>query len=115
MRIFKTRTLATAACNSGKVKIAGSRIKPSHHVKLGDIIQVTRGVVKGQYLVVKEAEKRMSAKLVEEFMEDLTPEEELMKAKVAFSQRVSTRGKGQGRPSKKERRQMDKQRRELNG
>ena len=108
VRIYKTRALATEACGGGKVKIDGTAVKASRNIQPNDIIQVRKGVVKYVYQVKKIAEKRMGAKLVVEFMQDVTPEEELAKLKSSQKQPIQTREKGQGRPTKKERRIMDK-------
>ena len=108
MRIYKTRSIATKACAGGKVKIDGNTVKASRMVRKGDIIQVRKRVIKYEYKVLKIAEKRMGAKLVPDFLEDITPEEELDKLESAHKQPLQTREKGQGRPTKKERRVMDK-------
>ena len=108
VRIFKTRAMATEACVGGKVKINDTAVKASRKIQAGDVIQVRKGVVKHIYCVLKIAEKRMGAKLIPEFLEDLTPDDELAKLKSAQKQPIHTREKGQGRPTKKERRMMDK-------
>ena len=108
VRIYKTRSIATESCAGGKVKIDGNKIKASRMVRKGDIIQVRKRVIKYEYKVLKIAEKRMGAKLVPDFLEDITPEEELDKLESAHKQPLQTREKGQGRPTKKERRVMDK-------
>ena len=108
VRIYKTRSIAAEACAGGKVKIDGNTIKASRLVRIGDIIQVRKRVIKYEYKVLKIAEKRMGAKLVPDFLEDITPEEELDKLESAHKQPLQTREKGQGRPTKKERRVMDK-------
>ena len=108
VRIFKTRTLASEACARGKVKIDGTAVKASRNIKKNDIVQVRKGVVKYLYKVRKNAEKRMGAKLVPDFLEDITTEEELAKLKSAQKQPIQSREKGQGRPTKRERRMMDK-------
>ena len=108
VRIFKTRTLASEACARGKVKIDGTAVKASRNIKKNDIVQVRKGVVKYLYKVRKYAEKRMGAKLVPDFLEDITTEEELTKLKSAQKQPIPNREKGQGRPTKRERRNMDK-------
>ena len=108
IRIYKTRLLATKACSGGKVKIDGNTVKASRMVRKGDLIQVRKGVIKYEYKVLKIAEKRMGAKLVPGFLEDITPEEELVKLESSHKQPIQTREKGQGRPTKKERRVMDK-------
>ena len=107
VRIFKTRAIATEACSGGKVKINETAVKASRKIITGDLIQVRKGVVKHIYCVLKIAEKRMGAKLISEFLEDLTPDDELAKLKSSQKQPVHTREKGQGRPTKRERRMMD--------
>ena len=108
VRIFKTRAQATEACAGGKVKIDGTAVKASRKIQAGDVILVRKGVIKFMYKVLKIAEKRMGAKLVPDFLEDITPEEELTKLESAQKQHIQTREKGQGRPTKRERRIMDK-------
>jgi ribosome-associated heat shock protein Hsp15 len=108
VRIFKTRSLASDACAGGKIKIDDTAVKASRNIMHNDIIQVRKGVVKYLYKVRKIAEKRMAAKLVPDFLEDMTPEEELAKLQSAHKQPIQTREKGQGRPTKRERRNMDK-------
>ena len=110
VRIFKTRSLASEACSGGKIKIDGSAVKSSRNIVQNDIVQVRKGVVKYLYKVLKIAEKRMGAKLVQDFLEDMTPKEELTKLQSTHKQPIQTREKGQGRPTKKERRVMDKMR-----
>ena len=107
VRIFKTRALATEACAGGKVKINDTAVKASRKIITGDLIQVRKGVVKHLYCVLKIAEKRMGAKLVPNFLDDITPEEELAKLKSSQKQSIQIREKGQGRPTKRERRMMD--------
>ena len=108
VRIFKTRSLASDACAGGKIKIDGTAVKASRNIVQNDIVQVRKGVVKYLYKVRKNADKRMAAKLALNFLEDITPEEELAKLKSAQKQPIQTREKGQGRPTKRERRMMDK-------
>ena len=107
VRIFKTRAMATEACSGGKVKINETAVKASRKIITGDLIQVRKGVVKHLYCVLKIAEKRMGAKLVLNFLDDITPEEELAKLKSSQKQSIQIREKGQGRPTKRERRMMD--------
>ena len=108
VRIFKTRSLATLACTGGKVKIEGHTVKSSRMILPGDIIQVRKGVVKYEYKVIKIAEKRMGAKIVLDFIQNLTSEKELAKLKTAKVMPTQKRENGKGRPTKKERRMMDK-------
>ena len=107
VRIFKTRAMATEACSGGKVKINETAVKASRKIQAGDVIQVRKGVVKHLYCIMKIAEKRMGAKLISNFLNDLTPDDELAKLKSAQKQSIHTREKGQGRPAKRERRMMD--------
>ena len=108
IRIYKTRSIATEACAGGKVKIDGNTVKASRMVRKGDLIQVRKGVVKYEYKVLKIAEKRLGAKVVQEFIEDLTSEEELAKLITAKVISNKKRENGKGRPTKKERRIIDK-------
>ena len=108
VRIFKTRSMASEACAGRKIKIDGTAVKSSRNIKKNDIVQVRKGVVKYLYKVRQIAEKRMGAQLVPEFLEDITPKEELTKLESAQKQPIQTREKGQGRPTKRERRMMDK-------
>ena len=108
VRIFKTRAISTDACNSGKVKIDGKSIKPSRAIKLNETITVQKGIIKFVYNVTGLIEKRVSAKIASENVNDLTSEEEKFKIKAASAQSMATRDKGIGRPTKKDRRNIDK-------
>ena len=107
VRIFKTRAQATEACAGGKVKIDDTAVKASRKIKPGETLLVRKGVIKYMYKVLKIAEKRMGAKLIIDFVEDLTSDDERAKLKSSHKQPLQTREKGQGRPTKKERRIMD--------
>jgi len=108
VRIFKTRAQATEACAGGKVKIDSTAVKASRKIKPGETLLVRKGVIKYMYKVIKIAEKRMGAKLIIDFVEDLTSDDERAKLKSSHKQPLQTREKGQGRPTKRERRNMDK-------
>ena len=108
VRIYRTRLLATEACSGGKVKINGLSVKASRKIQSGDQIQVRKGVVKHEYKILKIADKRMSAKMVSNYLNDMTPEKELEKLKIAKTIPNHKREKGKGRPTKKERRSMEK-------
>ena len=107
IRIFKTRSEATDACNGNKVKIAGVSAKPSKLVKVGDIIEVRKVSVTYIYKVLALAEKRMGAALVPAHAENLTPQEELNKLQIPRETIVMSRDRGTGRPTKKDRRVID--------
>lgn len=107
VRIFKTRSIASDACNKGRVLINGAQTKPSKEVKGGETITVRKPPVVYSYKVITILKSRVSAKLVPEYIEDNTSVEELDKLKVnetLFFQR----DRGTGRPTKRDRRVIDK-------
>ena len=107
IRVYKTRSEATDACKGGKVKVNGSDIKPSKVVKLGDMITARKGPVTYTYRVLDLIDKRQGPKLVPNFAENLTPEEEIAKLRTPVETFFLKRDRGAGRPTKKDRRQMD--------
>ena len=107
IRVFKTRSDATDACKGGKVRINGADIKPSKNVRAGDVISVRKGAVTYTYRVIAVIDKRQGAKLVPQYAENITPEEELAKLKAPVETFFLKKDRGSGRPTKKERRQMD--------
>jgi ribosome-associated heat shock protein Hsp15 len=108
VRIYKTRSIASDECRKGRIIIKDIQVKPSRIVLKDEIITVKKPPVVYTYRIIEPIENRVSAKLVEKFIEDLTPEEE--KTKLDIRQAVGTvyRDKGTGRPTKKERRLIDK-------
>ncbi len=107
VRIFKTRNQATEACKKGRILIREQPVKPSRVLRINDIIQVKRPPLIYSFKVTGLLAKRLSARLVKDYIEDITPELELEKLKVRETFFIS-RDKGSGRPTKKERRTMDK-------
>lgn len=107
IRVFKTRSDAADACNGNKVKLNGVNAKAAKAVKPGDTIEVRRGSALLSYKVVRLSESRMGAALVPDFAENLTPREELEKLRPPKETIVLQRDKGSGRPTKKERRQLE--------
>lgn len=109
VRIFKTRTLATSACKTGKVKIAGKNLKPSYLLRRGETLEVRKDGFNLTFLVVDLLNKRVSASLATPCYENLTPEEELNKYKDWFVGKglPERREKGAGRPTKRERRELE--------
>ena len=107
IRAFKTRTDATDACKGGKVKIAGVNAKPSKEVKPGDILTVKKGSVTYTYKVLQPLERRVGAKLVPEYALNLTPAAELEKLRAPVETSFITRDRGAGRPTKKDRREIE--------
>jgi ribosome-associated heat shock protein Hsp15 len=108
VRVYKTRSQASEACRKGKVLIDEIPVKPSRILKVGDIIVVRKLPVVYTYQVIKLLEKRVSAKDVKTYCEDLTPQAELDKLKKDHITIVFKRERGAGRPTKRERRLMDK-------
>lgn len=108
VRIYKTRSMATEACRSGKVKIGGQEVKPSREVKLEDEVAINLGPITKTLKVTGLIERRVSAPLAAENYEDLTPEEEYERAKIARETNFEKREKGVGRPTKKERRIIER-------
>ena len=107
IRVFKTRSDATDACNGNKVKIGGVNAKPSKAVKAGDVLEVRKGPALMTYKVLKVAENRMGASLVPEYAEDLTPDHERAKLHAPHETIVLQRDRGAGRPTKRDRRQLE--------
>ena len=107
VRIFKTRSIATEACRGNRISIDNTSVKPSREVKIGDIISIQKERMKMTIKVINIAEKRMGAPLVKDFMEDLTPAEEYDKNKLIGSGNFESRDRGIGRPTKRDRRNID--------
>tara|TARA_Y100000739_G_scaffold174330_1_gene152038 strand:+ start:741 stop:1136 length:396 start_codon:yes stop_codon:yes gene_type:complete len=107
VRLFKTRGLATEACKRGKIKLNESQAKAAKSIKLGDIINIRQSPMIRSLEVIGLTERRIGAKLVENFAKDITPKEEWDKFYKSKSNRTESQNKSQGRPSKKERRLID--------
>jgi len=107
IRVFKTRADAVDACRGSRIKIDGHSVKPSREVRQGDTIVVRKGAVCHEYLVLMPVDRRQPAKDVPLYVRDVTPAEELKKLALPAETVVIYRKKGTGRPTKKERRQLD--------
>lgn len=107
IRVFKTRTLATEACKAGRIKLGGQNIKPSHEVKVGEIYSISKGAERKVIKVTGLLENRMDAKTVVNFFEDETPLEQTNQFKSMFHAPVLKRDRGTGRPTKRDRREID--------
>lgn len=108
VRLYKTRSLATDACRMGRILINDSTLKPSRAIEGNEIIVVRKPPVTYTYRIIKPIENRVSAKLVINYLEDLTPDSEKIKLEIRKSTPAAFRKKGTGRPTKKERRVIDK-------
>lgn len=107
VRIFKTRSIATDACKKGRVAVGGTVVKPSRMIHVGDIVSVRKPPIEYSFRVIQLLGSRVGAKRVEEFMQNVTPREQY---ELLELQRVSGfvgRAKGLGRPTKKDRRDLD--------
>ena len=108
VRIYKTRSLAANECKMGRILINNNPVKPSRMIGYDESLTVKKPPVTYTYKITGLTENRVSAKLVSNYLEDLTPEEEKMKLDVRKAGPVSFRKKGTGRPTKKERRIIDR-------
>jgi len=107
IRAFKTRSIATEACKAGRVKLEGNNLKASHLVKLGEVYTLQKGSDKKIIEVTQLLGKRVDAKTAINFYKDLTPFEETYAYKSQFYNTHLSRDKGTGRPTKKDRRDID--------
>lgn len=107
VRIYKTRTDATDDCKGNKVRVGGVPAKPSRPLKVGEVIEVRRGPIQYTYKVKSLLEKRVGASLVPNYLENLTPQSELDKLHSPTETFFVKRDRGAGRPTKKDRREMD--------
>ena len=107
VRIYKTRSLATEECRKGHVSIGNIPVKPSRMVHVGEILKVRKSPITRTFRVLQLAEKRMSASLTMAHFEDITLPEELELLDMQKNMRWITRDPGTGRPTKKERRDLD--------
>ena len=107
VRIFKTRSLASDACRSGKVKILDQVVKPSREIKIDEVISISLPPITKTVKVLLVTGNRVSAKLVPGIMEDLTTEAEYQKLKRLNVANFEFRDRGIGRPTKRERRDIE--------
>ena len=113
VRIFKTRSQASDACKKGRVLIDDTQIKPSRVIKIGEVVFIKRPPVTYQFRVKGLLGKRQSAKVVVDYVEDITPEEEKLKLDIKRFTGFEIRDKRVGRPTKKERRLIDDLKRKI--
>lgn len=112
MRVFKTRTIATDACKKGRVSMGGNPVKPSRTIKVGDTIDVRKPPITYTFSVLKLTENRLGAKLVPEYLENLTPQSQYDLLEMTRISGFVDRRKGLGRPTKRDARDMAKFREE---
>ncbi len=107
VRLFKTRTLATTSCKEGKVRVNDTIVKSSRNLKIGDKVTIRKQGTFFSYKVLDLLEKRVGAKLVENYIINITPQEELEKHRLKQLAQKAYRAKGEGRPTKRDRRLLD--------
>jgi ribosome-associated heat shock protein Hsp15 len=106
-RIFKTRTIAAEACKKNRVLMGGVNVKPSRMIRQGDVIQVRKPPVTYSFKVLELTERRMNAKLVGNYLENVTPPEQYELLEMNRVSGFVDRAKGSGRPTKKDRRELE--------
>lgn len=106
-RIFKTRTIAAAACKKGQVSMKGAQLKASRTIKAGDVVDVRKPPVTYSFRVLQPIEKRVGAKLLPDILENITPPEQYELLEMNKISGFIGRAKGTGRPTKKDRRNLD--------
>ncbi len=107
VRIYKTRTVAADAVKMNRVWVGGAWVKPSYDVKVGDVIDVRKGHITFRFRVLELVTGRQPAREVARYAENITPQEELDKLTVPRETLFISRDRGSGRPTKKERRDID--------
>lgn len=107
VRLFKTRSQATEACRSGKVRVDGQIIKPSRELKPGDQISISQHSITRTVKVIGLLDNRVGAPLVPQYMLDLTPDSEFSKLKLMREMNFEYRDPGTGRPTKRQRREIE--------
>jgi ribosome-associated heat shock protein Hsp15 len=108
VRVYKTRSQAADACRHGHITISNQKAKPSRDARVGEVIVALKDNITRTYKVLQLLDRRVSAKLAREFVEDQTPAAELEKLRQPAFRPIGLRPKGTGRPTKKERRLLDR-------
>ena len=106
-RIFKTRSIAAAACKKGQVSMGGTQLKASRMVKAGDVIDVRKAPITYSFRILQPIERRVGAKLIPEILENITAPDQYELLEMSKISGFVGRAKCTGRPTKKERRSLD--------
>ena len=106
-RIFKTRTIAVEACKKGRVMINNVTVKPSRMIKKNDVLQVRKPPIVYSFKVLELTDKRMGARLVENFLQNVTTADQLEILELQKIEGFVNRARGTGRPTKKDRRDLE--------
>ncbi len=107
VRIYKTRSIAADACKKGRVTMGGTQLKPSRSFHIGDTFSVRKGPITYTYRILQLAENRMGAKLVPDYLQDITAPDQKELLELARMAGQSGRDRGTGRPTKKDRREIE--------
>ncbi len=107
MRLYKTRSLAAEDCKKGRVQLGGVELKPSRTLRVGDVFTVRKNPITYTYKVLQLSENRLGAKLVPEYMQDITTPDQLEILELAQLAGKTGRDRGTGRPTKKDRRDIE--------
>ena len=107
MRIYKTRSIAADACKNGRITMNGVQLKPSRTFHVGDTFSVRKGPIAYTYRILQLCQNRLGAKLVPEYLRDITSKEQLELLELARLAGQSGRDRGTGRPTKKDRRDIE--------
>lgn len=108
MRVFKTRTIATDACKKGRVMMGGLPVKPSRTIKEGDVIEVRKPPITFTFRVKATTQNRLGAKLVQDYLENITPQSQYDLLEMTKISGFVDRRKGLGRPTKRDSREMSR-------
>lgn len=106
-RIFKTRTIAAAACKKGQVSMGGTQLKASRMIKAGDVVSVRKPPITYSFRVLQPIERRVGAKLIPEVLENVTTPDQYELLEMSKISGFVGRAKGTGRPTKKDRRSLE--------
>lgn len=106
-RIFKTRTIAAAACKKGQVSLGGVQLKASRMIKAGDVVSVRKPPITYSFRVLQPIERRVGAKLIPEVLENVTTPDQYELLEMSKISGFVGRAKGTGRPTKKDRRSLE--------
>lgn len=107
MRIYKTRSIATDACKNGRITMNGVQLKPSRTFHVGDTFSIRKGPITYTYRILQLCQNRLGAKMVPEYIRDITAPEQLELLELARLAGQSGRDRGTGRPTKKDRRDIE--------
>lgn len=106
-RIFKTRSIAADACKNGRVTVKGVSVKPSHTIKVGEVVSVKKPPIIYSFEVLKTIEQRVGAKMIPEIYRNVTDAKQYELLEMSRISGFVDRARGTGRPTKKERRALD--------